>query len=209
MAFYKTEAEYKLLRLLDLADVHSCTPVHLKRHDNAFGLILPKRTYYLQAGSAKDAQAWVEAIEEARVTLMTTSTQTSTNSNAIPIPGAARTSFFHGSVPISSSPQNMDHVNSSDSEDALSVGAPSPPSPPPPPPPMVSSSPGVEGQRGNMQNVTFSVSPSKPSPPVILSGYLMKCGSKRRNWRKRWFVLSSDKLIYSRSHMVSFFFQGV
>lgn len=38
---------------------------------------------------------------------------------------------------------------------------------------------------------------------VVLSGYLMKQG-KRKNWRKRWFVLTSDKLLYARSHMVSF-----
>lgn len=36
---------------------------------------------------------------------------------------------------------------------------------------------------------------------VILSGYLMKQG-KRRAWRKRWFVLMSGRLMYSRSHMV-------
>lgn len=36
---------------------------------------------------------------------------------------------------------------------------------------------------------------------VILSGYLMKQG-KRKNWRKRWFVLMSGRLMYSRSHMV-------
>jgi hypothetical protein len=29
----------------------------------------------------------------------------------------------------------------------------------------------------------------------------MKCGSKRKNWRKRWFVLTSEKLIYAKSHM--------
>ena len=35
-----------------------------------------------------------------------------------------------------------------------------------------------------------------------MSGYLMKCGSKRKTWRKRWFVLSADKMIYTGSHMV-------
>jgi pleckstrin homology domain-containing family A member 1/2 len=34
-----------------------------------------------------------------------------------------------------------------------------------------------------------------------MAGYLMKCGSKRRIWRKRWFVLSGTKLVYSGSHM--------
>lgn len=38
---------------------------------------------------------------------------------------------------------------------------------------------------------------------VILSGYLMKQG-KRKTWRKRWFVLTSGMLMYSRSHMVRF-----
>ena len=32
----------------------------------------------------------------------------------------------------------------------------------------------------------------------------MKCGSKRRNWRKRWFVLTGEKLVYSGSHMVRY-----
>lgn len=37
---------------------------------------------------------------------------------------------------------------------------------------------------------------------IVVSGYLMKCGSKRHNWRKRWFVLYGEKLVYSGSHMV-------
>lgn len=36
---------------------------------------------------------------------------------------------------------------------------------------------------------------------TILAGYLTKQG-KRKNWRKRWFSLSSSSLSYSRSHMV-------
>lgn len=44
---------------------------------------------------------------------------------------------------------------------------------------------------------------SSAGSKVVLSGYLMKCGSKRRTWRKRWFVLTEDKLMYSGSHMVS------
>jgi len=29
----------------------------------------------------------------------------------------------------------------------------------------------------------------------------MKCGNKRRSWRKRWFVLTSQELAYAKSHM--------
>lgn len=42
---------------------------------------------------------------------------------------------------------------------------------------------------------------TSPGAKTILTGYLMKCGSKRRNWRKRWFVLTPEKLLYSGSHM--------
>lgn len=225
IAFYKTEAEYKLLRLLDLNDVHSCIPVQLKRHTHVFGLILPKRTYYLQAGSAQDVHNWVEAIEDARQTLMATSTQNSGNNGSMPIP-IPRTSTTGTNIatrppPISVSPQQQQNpntlaqvVSSSDSEDAMSQLAP--------PPPIGGGGGGVDrGGSGlvapSPTNVTFSVSPNKPqvtpspvslgprdvSAPskIILSGYLMKCGSKRRNWRKRWFVLTAEKLFYSRSHM--------
>ncbi|CEH18908.1 hypothetical protein CBOM_05608 [Ceraceosorus bombacis] len=36
---------------------------------------------------------------------------------------------------------------------------------------------------------------------VIHQGYLMKQSSRRKVWRKRWFVLTSSKLMYARSHM--------
>jgi hypothetical protein len=39
---------------------------------------------------------------------------------------------------------------------------------------------------------------------VILNGYLMKLGTRgKRSWRKRWFVLTSGELVYTKSHMVS------
>jgi pleckstrin homology domain-containing family A member 1/2 len=44
---------------------------------------------------------------------------------------------------------------------------------------------------------------TKDPTKVVLSGYLMKCGQKRRNWRKRWFVLTGEKLVYYANHMVS------
>ncbi|KAF8907285.1 hypothetical protein CPB84DRAFT_1744666 [Gymnopilus junonius] len=185
IAYYKTSAEYQLLRLLELSDVHSCTQVNLKRHENTFGLISPTRTYYLQASSPDEVQSWVKAIEEAREALLATSTQ---NSAATPIPipksNAAR-STSRGSVvpPPSSSPGMAAYghaVTSSDSEGDAAVSPTQP---------------------------TFAISPprgalsQKEPGKVILSGYLMKCGSKRRNWRKRWFVLTTDKLVYSGSHM--------
>jgi hypothetical protein len=54
------------------------------------------------------------------------------------------------------------------------------------------------GGAGDAMTPGGFVDPNK----IILAGYLMKQG-KRKNWRKRWFVLQSTRLMYSRSHMVS------
>jgi len=83
-----------------------------------------------------------------------------------------------------------------------------PPAPPrTPPPPHVTEQ--HTGSSSESDDPGYSASPiatsKDPSKDLalkpVLSGYLMKCGSKRRNWRKRWFVLTADKLIYSGSHM--------
>ncbi|PWN33647.1 PH-domain-containing protein [Meira miltonrushii] len=41
----------------------------------------------------------------------------------------------------------------------------------------------------------------KDSSKVIHQGYLMKQSNRRKHWRKRWFVLTSGSLSYTRSHM--------
>lgn len=196
--------------------MHSCTQVNLKRHDNTFGLISPVRTFYLQASTPQEVQLWVKAIEEAREALLATSTRTST-ATPIPIPesksrsrSAAPSSLLpsggalspsQGSIHLSSSPNQPAYpiytITSSDSEDA---GA----------------SMQAGGYSTSPTQAAFALSPAKgPSQPqkdlakVILSGYLMKCGSKRRNWRKRWFVLTGEKLVYSGSHMVCLFVRFV
>lgn len=49
-----------------------------------------------------------------------------------------------------------------------------------------------------------AVTPIQTDPhKVILSGYLTKLGNKRKTWRKRWFVLTSGELVYTKSHMAS------
>jgi len=185
IAYYKSSAEYKLLRLLELSDVHSCTQVNLKRHDNTFGLISPIRTFYLQAATPQEVQNWVTVIEDAKHTLLATSTVNSV-STPIPIPHASgsRGPFPPSSSPLahSFSPQTF---ASSDSEDAISTIQRTQPA--------TSSS-----KQGLSQTPLKSL---KDPIKVILSGYLMKCGSKRRNWRKRWFVLTSENLVYCGSHM--------
>lgn len=196
LAYYKTAAEYQLLRLLELSDVHSCTRIALKKHENTFGLVSPVRTFYLQAKTPEEVQEWVKAIEEARQTLAATSTQTSA-SVPIPIPraGGGRS---HLPPPITPSPPSLSHpshsqnITSSDSEDASPIGRRT----------ISMSSQHPPNFSASPSKGPVSASSVKDPAKTILSGYLMKCGSKRHNWRKRWFVLSGEKLIYSGSHMV-------
>ncbi|KAG7089437.1 hypothetical protein E1B28_011122 [Marasmius oreades] len=184
LAYYKTAAEYQLLRLLDLSDVHSCTKVSLKRHDNAFGLVSPVRTFYLQAKTSEELQAWVQAIEEARQAL----NLQSSGSAPIPIP---RTERSNSRAPtISPSPPSQTHcVTSSDSDDASPTSYQTMP--------PITQTPSVVTSSPSKSNTTTQKDPTK----AVLSGYLMKCGSKRRTWHKRWFVLTGEKLVYSDSHM--------
>ena len=118
---------------------------------------------------------------------MATSTVNSITSQIIP--HIAKSSGSRGPFLPSSSPLahgvSAQNFTSSDSEDAIPERTQ----------PTSSSS---------RQGLTPSKSHVPPKDPtkVILSGYLMKCGSKRHNWRKRWFVLSGEKLVYSGSHMV-------
>lgn len=168
----------------------------MKRHDNAFGLICLSRTFYLQASTSQELQEWVKAIEAARQTLLATSTQNSVTTpvaKPVAILGVTPTrTFSRGSNTLSSSPPQASYgkhhpFTSSDSEDALPIQ-----------PDQIGIVPLTPGQTSKL------AAPQKDPAKIILSGYLMKCGSKRRNWRKRWFVLTGEKLVYSGSHMVCF-----
>ncbi|KAI0091024.1 hypothetical protein BDY19DRAFT_904525 [Irpex rosettiformis] len=208
LAFYKTSAEYKLLRLLELTDIHSCSAVQLKKHQNTFVLVSPTRTFYLQAETAQEVSEWVKAITEARTSLQATSTQSSATA-PIPIPrtSSQRHSYQqqrqqqqqqqqqsqHAAPPASPSLSHSPYghqLTSSESEDASS-------SVPRPTPKLANATPAA---------VMDIASPSKQTGPidtskVVINGYLMKCGSRRHIWHNRWFVLTGDKLVYSRSHM--------
>jgi hypothetical protein len=182
LAYYKSSAEYQLLRMLELSEVHTCTIVSLKKHDNTFGIVSPTRTFYLQAKTQDEVQAWVKAINVAVEVVRLASTQgTSSTTSPIPIPTNNR-----APVPSTPSPSRSHGVTSSDSDD----GSPS----------------GPRSYSLSTPNAGTSPKPTalgaKDPVKPLLSGYLMKCGSKRRIWHHRWFVLSGEKLTYSRSHMV-------
>jgi hypothetical protein len=193
LAYYKTSAEYQLLKILDLSEVHSCTAISLKKHANTFGLVSPVRTFYLQANSQKEVQEWVKAIQDAREALMATSTVNSVPTPPIPIPGAHARSGSFQAAPATPSPAShpsfMQNVTSSDSEDGSPSAARA-----------YSTSPQTRPSIASSPSKVLHL-PGKESSKILISGYLMKCGQKRNSWRKRWFVLDGERLIYSGSHM--------
>ncbi|KAG9297176.1 hypothetical protein G9A89_019457 [Geosiphon pyriformis] len=63
-AYYKDDKEYELIRILDMSDVHAIAKVQLKSKDNVFGIVTPKRTYYIQANSKKELDDWLDALNK-------------------------------------------------------------------------------------------------------------------------------------------------
>ncbi|KAG8921706.1 hypothetical protein FRC00_008330 [Tulasnella sp. 408] len=207
LSYYKTNKEYKLLRLLPLSEVHCVTPVTLKRHDHAFGIVTPTRTYYVQAESAAEADSWVRALNEAKARSNsgsggaaqegrrnvppTINIQRSTPMNILG--SEPRTPPPQGYSGSPSSPSHHQQMTSSDSEDPDSYAPASPTTGP------------SQGQSFGSQMGTTPSSMGTAGPlssnKVIVQGYLMKCGAKRKTWRKRWFVLTPEKLLYAKNHM--------
>jgi hypothetical protein len=58
--------EYKLLRIIDLSDVHSAAPVKHAKYASAFGIVTTRRTFYLKAADKAEADGWVADINAAR-----------------------------------------------------------------------------------------------------------------------------------------------
>ncbi|KAG8741385.1 hypothetical protein FRC10_002905 [Ceratobasidium sp. 414] len=179
LGLYKNEQEYKLLRLVDLNEVHSVAPCALKKHTNTLAIVTPTRTFYLQAETLAECDAWVRALGEARLRLKETGTET-----PVAPPGAP-------SAAVSASP-----IVSAQTPPAASTMAYATPSSPLQ---HTMSSSDSEGE-GDMDGV--APTPIDPKQ-IVLQGYLMKCGTHMKNWRKRYFILTPETLKYGKSHMVS------
>lgn len=66
LCYYKDDREYQILRHVAVAEVHACAEIAVKRHDNSFGIVTPKRTYYVKASSPQEMHDWVQTINRVR-----------------------------------------------------------------------------------------------------------------------------------------------
>jgi hypothetical protein len=229
LAVYKTDQEYVLLRMLDMHDVHSATVVALKKHVNTFALVTPSRTYYLQAEDSDECNAWVKALNEVRAKLreegLTPLVQTPRNSSVVALaastPAATSTIAERRNVAgkvdalppsIATAPHPSTEVgNPSAAESGHLSNIPHSPtsfmalSSDEDDPFTASQPPGITRRPtdSNVANALSGLSPASALDPnhIIIGGYLMKLGSKRKTWHKRWFMLTSDRLAYSKSHI--------
>lgn len=176
LGLYKNEQEYKLLRLVDLNDVHSVAPCELKKHNNAFAIVTPSRTFYVQAESSSDCESWVHALNDARVRLKELGAET-------PVPQTPPAPTI--AIPVVTQSPTQVHPSSSVAHQVPSS---------PLQHTMSSSDSEPEG------DVDVAPQPIDPKQ-IILQGYLMKCGTHMKNWRKRYFVLTPETLKYGKSHM--------
>ncbi|WVQ91646.1 hypothetical protein IAS59_005449 [Cryptococcus gattii] len=251
LAYYKDDKEYSLKRVINLREIHTVAPVVIKKHPNTFGIVVPKRTFFVKAPSHAEMDEWVHAINEMRrrisekeeetkkdhhpksmsiprnpPTLHSIDTVSPTNTTYMgPMVSSPQPAVFSPSSPIdnnltsrfakislssrSPSNQSIHTLQGSHGPSGISNVA----------------SRGVSGS-SKREHSTGSISsadhfrsvrppvssededeletPVAPADPkkVILSAYLMKQSKRRKDvWRKRWFVLTSSALAYSRSHM--------
>ncbi|KAM0752503.1 PH-domain-containing protein [Meredithblackwellia eburnea MCA 4105] len=84
VAMYKNDKEYQLLRLIPLTEIHTCAPIEFKKHAHTFGIVTPRRTYYVKATSDAEVQDWCSNVERAKEEMKALATVTSVET---PTPG--------------------------------------------------------------------------------------------------------------------------
>lgn len=77
LAMYKSDKEYRLLRLIPITEIHMAAPIEMKKHQHTFGIVTPRRTYYIKAESNSEAHEWCQFIERARTDSKSRQTVTS------------------------------------------------------------------------------------------------------------------------------------
>ena len=229
LAFYKNEQEYLLLNLVPTRDIRAVVPVDFRRIGTTIGIVTAGRTLFLKASSQDETNMWIEALLNMRdqavegaelgphlsrsPTMPALSVPRSEdNADERSTPGR-RTEFQSFSrwftldsqggasskgATVLSAPRTIDDAKArrprpsahgmwlSSSDDDQEPELEDPGTIPSAAPRVASGS---------------SAAPDEDVNRVIAQGYLMKQSTRRKQWRKRWFVLTLDSLYYSRSHM--------
>ncbi|GAA6058342.1 hypothetical protein JCM3770_001979 [Rhodotorula araucariae] len=122
LAMYKNDKEYRLLRLIPLTEIHAVAPIELKKHLHAFGIVTPRRTYYVKADSPDSVTSWCRLIERAKAEYAARATVASvdTPTAASPAQTPRQLSFSGGPRP--------EPLTSASASSAIAIPGSSPPS---------------------------------------------------------------------------------
>ena len=172
LALYRNEKEYLLLNVLNVSEIHKVTAVEMKRLDFVICIMAPERTWYFRACDQQDMAAWLEALALAHGRA---------SEDAVVPSSIQDTSATAHLLPPTVDPMPMTAHAFSSSDDEN------------------------DADEGPAHWSAHDIIPTGPPPEdgsrIIAQGYLLKLGSRRKQWRKRWFVLTFDTLCYARTHM--------
>jgi len=172
LALYRNEKEYLLLNVLNVSQMQAFTAMEMKRVDFVICIMAPERTWYFRACDQQDMTAWLDALALARGKV----------SEDAAVPSNVQDTSAAALLPppiVEPTPVSAHAVSSSDDENDADE------------------EPVHWAPHDTMQTTPLPEDGSR----IIAQGYLLKLGSRRKQWRKRWFVLTFDTLSYARTHM--------
>ncbi|CAG8448335.1 158_t:CDS:2 [Acaulospora morrowiae] len=195
LAYYKSDKEYELLRILDLNDIRAVAEVKLKNRTDVFGIVTPKRTYYVQAVNKKELEEWVDVINKVKKEVQDDEFLDKDDEG------------IQADSEIATSKKGKSQARNSRSlklETQLSPGQMSPEVESPTIDHQASQFQSTEKGEGDNSHVSLSrVSagsihngPSSPTSPM--AGQFVP--ERKDTWKKRWFVLKNTKLCYYKDH---------
>ena len=187
MAMYKNEKEYRLVNVLNVSQMHSIASLEMKRFGTVICIVTPDRTWYFRARDQHDTSAWLNALHHVQ--------GHTPEQHLVAVPSVYDAANHTTGTAIKDSAGHMDDYHPHDrhrlynqhtNHPHLLLHATHPQQPQPQSAGVATPSPApVEEDRSR----------------VIAQGYALKQSSRRKQWRKRWFVLTLDALYYTRSHM--------
>lgn len=228
MAMYKNEKEYRLVNVLNVSQMHSIASLEMKRFGTVICIVTPDRTWYFRARDQHDTSAWLNALHhvqghtpEQHLVAAPSVYDAASHTPGIAIKDSAgHTDDYHphDRHRLYNQHTNHPHVATHATHPEQSQPQPHPPGECARPVPrttgghlLSSSDDDNEADDtivfGMGEEAAAGVATPSPAPVeedrsrVIAQGYALKQSSRRKQWRKRWFVLTLDALYYTRSHM--------
>ncbi|GAA5798581.1 hypothetical protein HPULCUR_003986 [Helicostylum pulchrum] len=220
LAMYKDKKEYKLLRIIDLHEIHKVVQMRTKhKYKYVFAFVTAKRVYYVQADDQQDMDDWFRLVNQAKedqrlydadddTSSMDRDQEfakdviTSYKSNHI-IQNQRRQSSGGGvggtyDSDLTTKPVDIPQKKPTGPLSEYSVGYTYPLSPSSDQTNQMSVIDGIASSEDDEEYGTadkLNVESEGSKNRVLIEGYLLKLG-RNKGWRKRWFVLRPETLSY-------------